>query len=62
VDILLQPDEPGDFEKIGLWLPTPAPNPKTPEEANFSLTIRMYWPDKTALQGKWVPPPVEIQE
>lgn len=61
VDILLQPDEPDDTSKIGFWLPTPPPNPEIPEAANFSLMIRMYWPDKTSLQEKWVPPPVEIQ-
>jgi len=59
---LLQPDEPADTSKTGFWLPTPVLDPQHPEEANFSLVIRMYWPDKTALQEKWVPPPVEIQE
>lgn len=63
VDILLQPDEPTDRNKIGFWLPTPVPPPpdKDQSPANFSLMLRMYWPDKTALQEKWVPPPVQIQ-
>lgn len=64
VDILLQPDAPTDQSKMGFWLPTPVPPPPVQNQstANFSLTLRMYWPDKTALQEKWVPPPVQIQE
>jgi hypothetical protein len=64
VDILLQPDAPTDPSKVGFWLPIPgpSPDPDNPELANFSLTLRMYWPDKTALQEEWVPPPVQIQE
>jgi hypothetical protein len=64
VEILLQPDAPTDPGKMGFWLPIPGPptDPEHPEEANFSLMLRMYWPDKTALQEKWVPPPVRVQE
>ncbi len=64
VDILLQPDAPTDPGKLGFWLPTPVPPPPGQDQsaANFSLTLRIYWPDKTALQEKWVPPPVQIQE
>lgn len=61
VEILLQPDPP-DASKIGFWLPTPAPLPPDQDDqtpANFSLTLRMYWPEKEALKGKWVPPPVQ---
>ena len=64
LDIALQSEPPDDASKIGFWLPTPGPpfDPDKPEEANFSLLIRLYWPDKAALQEKWVPPPVMIQE
>ena len=64
VEILLQADKPTDPERIGFWLPIPglSPDMDHPELANFSLTLRMYWPDKTALKGKWVPPPVLIQQ
>lgn len=33
------------------WLPTPQNGP-------FSLTLRLYWPEKAALEGGWSPPPV----
>ena len=64
LEILVQWDDPTDPGKIGFWLPAPGPpvDPEHPEEANFSLMLRMYWPDKTALQKKWAPPPVQIQE
>ena len=64
VEILVQWDEPTDPSKIGFWLPAPGPpaDPEHPGEANFSLMLRMYWPDKTALQKKWVPPPILIQQ
>lgn len=53
VTILLQQIKPTDPGKVGFWLPTPP--------GNFNLILCMYWPMKTALQGKWVPPPVEKQ-
>ena len=63
VDILLQPDAPDDKDKTGFWLPTPPAISDDAEAADFSLVLRMYWPDRTSLQGKWAPPPVEkIQE
>ncbi|APG44320.1 DUF1254 domain-containing protein [Syntrophotalea acetylenica] len=62
VDILLQPDPPPDSSQLGFWLPTPVADPDVPNSGNYSLTLRMYWPDKAALKGKWVPPPVQIQE
>ena len=62
VDILLQPDEPADTGKVGFWLPTPVPDTAHPDAANYSIMLRMYWPDKTALKEKWVPPPVQMQE
>jgi hypothetical protein len=33
------------------WLPAP--------NGEFSLYIRAYWPDSSAKEGKWTPPPVE---
>ena len=64
LEILVQWDAPIDSSKVGFWLPAPGPPPDPDHagEANFSLMLRMYWPDKTALQKKWVPPPVQLQE
>jgi hypothetical protein len=61
VDILLQPIEPTYTSKVGFWLPTPSCSPSDLALCDFSLVLRMYWPSKTALQEKWVPPPVQIQ-
>jgi hypothetical protein len=48
VDIFLQNTAPHTLQSN--WLPTPA--------APFTLTLRIYWPDQTALSGAWIPPPV----
>jgi hypothetical protein len=32
------------------WLPAP--------NGNFSLILRNYWPDKTIIDGTWMPPEV----
>jgi hypothetical protein len=34
------------------WLPTP-------NQGAFSLTLRVYWPESAALDGKWAPPLVK---
>ncbi len=39
-------------DKMANWLPAPA--------GPFSLTIRIYWPDDTALNGTWKRPPIKI--
>jgi hypothetical protein len=33
------------------WLPAPA--------GRFSLIMRLYWPDTSVLDGKWLPPEVK---
>ncbi|HEY6354410.1 MAG TPA: DUF1214 domain-containing protein [Burkholderiaceae bacterium] len=33
------------------WLPAPA--------GPFSLIMRLYWPDESVLQGKWIPPEIK---
>ncbi len=33
------------------WLPSPS--------GNFRLNLRIYWPTRRALDGRWQPPPVE---
>ncbi len=49
LDLYFQKDSPGK-EKEPNWLPSP--------EGNFSLTLRMYWPEDSALDGTWTPPAV----
>ena len=34
------------------WLPTP-------KEGGFTLTLRLYWPEPAALDGRWAPPLVK---
>ncbi len=50
LDIYLQPESPG-ADKEANWLPTPASAP-------FSLTIRNFWPKKSAIDGTWNAPGV----
>ncbi len=47
--LLVQADAPADRSN---WLPSPA-------EADFSLYVRSYWPDKAILDGSWTPPAVK---
>ena len=49
IDIYIQYDSPGT-EKEANWLPAP--------KDNFNLIMRLYWPKKTILDGKWAPPAV----
>jgi hypothetical protein len=50
LDICIQRRWPGEAKECN-WLPTPVFGP-------FSLTLRMYWPDASALDGTWTPPTV----
>jgi hypothetical protein len=47
--VLIQHDRPS--ERGVNWLPAP--------EGNFRLSMRLYWPRKSALDGTWRPPRVE---
>lgn len=49
LDLVLQQGEPE--EGIANWLPAP--------RGDFALTLRLYWPEETVLNGKWIPPAVE---
>ncbi len=49
LDLYFQKESPGT-EKESNWLPAP--------EGAFSLTLRMYWPKESALDGSWHPPAV----
>jgi hypothetical protein len=46
LDIFLQAAEPQTMQSN--WLPVPA--------ASFNLTLRIFWPDQSVLDGTWVPP------
>ena len=50
LDLYLQKDSPGQ-DKESNWLPAP--------DGEFSVTLRIYWPDEFALNGKWLPPAVK---
>ena len=41
-------------DKAANWLPAP-------ENADFSLYIRAYWPTPEVMDGKWTPPPVKAE-
>lgn len=48
--IFIQRDEPETAEGRANWLPSP--------EGPLYLAMRLYWPEETALDGTWEPPPV----
>ena len=49
LDLYLQKDSPGK-DKEANWLPAP--------EGKFSVTMRIYWPKESVLDGTWQPPAV----
>ena len=52
IDIYIQRDAP-DSVKMPNWLPAPA-------SGSFSLTLRLYWPQKPVIDKSWIPPAVQI--
>lgn len=52
LDIYIQRRDPGERKRPN-WLATPA------ADAPFLLSMRLYWPQDTALDGQWAPPPVK---
>ena len=50
VDLYIQKDSPGK-DKEANWLPAPA--------GKFILMLRLYWPQREVLDGKWAPPSVK---
>lgn len=49
LDIYIQHASPG-ADKQSNWLPAPS--------GAFQLGLRLYWPQESALDSSWVPPPV----
>jgi hypothetical protein len=47
--IYVQPNNPGK-DKEANWLPS--------GKGNYQLTLKMYWPKKEVLEGRWSPPVV----
>jgi hypothetical protein len=48
--ITIQREQPVDTAERANWLPAP--------KGPFYLVMRIYWPEQTALDGSWAPPPV----
>jgi len=48
--IYVQPNSPGK-DKESNWLPS--------GKGNYQLTMKMYWPKKEVLEGRWTPPVIE---
>ena len=48
--ITIQHEQPEDAEEKANWLPAP--------DGPFYLVMRIYWPEKEALDGTWTPPPL----
>jgi len=49
LDIFIQHDEP-EAAKAANWLPAP--------RGELNLIMRLYWPERDVLEGRWTPPPV----
>jgi len=54
IDIYIQRDS-SDSAKMPNWLPAPA-------SGSFSLTLRLYWPQKQVIDKSWVPTAVQLVE
>jgi hypothetical protein len=50
LDIYIQHQPPCDDEKVSNWLPSP--------KGDFNLTMRLYWPDESVIDGSWEPPTI----
>ena len=53
LELFIQHADPG-AERRPNWLPAP--------EGPFNLTLRLYAPRAPALDGRWLPPPVQLAE
>lgn len=51
LELYIQRESPGK-DKEANWLPTPA-------TGQFSMNLRLYWPEAEALDGRWTPQPVK---
>ena len=53
--IYVQADEPSDSIRRANWLPAP-------QDADFSLYMRAYWPKTSVIDGSWTAPAVKPSE
>ena len=51
LDLFVQRQAPGG-DRDRNWLPTPA-------SGGFSMNLRLYWPQREIIDGRWNPPPVQ---
>jgi hypothetical protein len=51
LDIYIQHDSPGKDQEAN-WLPA--------AKGDFNVTMRIYWPKKSVLDGTWKPPAVKL--
>ena len=47
LDLLIQHDAPGGGRDSN-WLPAPS--------GKFNLSLRLFWPRESVIEGKWLPP------
>jgi hypothetical protein len=59
LDLYLQTDQPSDATQVCNWIPIPPTGGATASDADFIVFLRMYWPDQTVLNGRWIPPVVQ---
>lgn len=50
LDVYIQHDSPGKMKQAN-WLPAPA--------GDFNVTLRIYWPKESMLDGSWKPPAIQ---
>lgn len=50
LDLYIQKDSPG-VELEANWLPAP-------QSGDFTMNLRLYWPEASVVDGTWSPPPV----
>jgi hypothetical protein len=51
LDVYIQRDSPGK-DKESNWLPAP--------QGEFNVTLRIYWPKESVLDGTWKPPAIQV--
>ena len=52
LDLYIQRERPADPQHFANWLPAPADG--------FNLFLRLYWPQPQVLDGRWLPPRIQV--
>ena len=58
LELYIQSDRPTDPTQFCNWLETPLPNGSNATTSQFILFLRVYWPDRAVLDGRWNPPAI----